>query len=91
MLNGQKTASSTITNNYGLYVTGVAGSTAYDIYAADTGALNYFGGKVGFGAGTPTALAQFQGRHRDGRDRADQAHYRDAACFGGSRDDRVRQ
>jgi len=47
---GTKTASSTIGTAYGLYIAGVAGSVAYDIYASDTGANNYLAGKTGIGA-----------------------------------------
>jgi hypothetical protein len=43
---GNKTNSSMITTNYGLYVAGVFGTIPYDIYAADTGAKNYFAGPV---------------------------------------------
>ncbi|MFA5799858.1 MAG: hypothetical protein WC840_02765, partial [Candidatus Peribacteraceae bacterium] len=53
--NGTKTASSTIQNSYGLYVTGVEGTNAYDIYASDAAALNYFAGSVGIGTTSPKA------------------------------------
>ena len=70
MAQGLKTTSSTITNAYafrtnivkgtnayGLYLAGVEGSSlTYDVYAADSGANNYFAGKVGIGQTTPTAL-----------------------------------
>ena len=47
----------TVTNGYGLYITGEGtGGTwtnkAYDVYAADTNVYNYFGGKVGSAAAT---------------------------------------
>ena len=49
--------SGTVTQGYGLYITGFTGgaqtNTPYDIYAADTGAFNYIAGNVGIGVHSP--------------------------------------
>jgi len=49
----------TVTNEYGLYLTGLTTGThtnvPYDIYAADSGANNYFAGNVGIGTTNPQA------------------------------------
>jgi hypothetical protein len=60
-------AGSTITNSYGVYITGygTAGTwtnTPYDIYAADTGALNYFAGNVGIGVTNPVSKLAVNGK-----------------------------
>jgi hypothetical protein len=51
----------TVTSGYGLYITGEgSGGTwtnkPYDVYAADTGVYNYFGGNVGIGTTAPGSL-----------------------------------
>ena len=52
------TNSGTITNTYGLYIDditeGTQTNTPFSIYAADSGAINYFAGDVGIGDTTPT-------------------------------------
>lgn len=51
---GQKRTSATHVNAYGLHISGVSGSTlAYDIYAEDAAAENYFAGNVGIGTSDP--------------------------------------
>lgn len=49
----------TITNTYGVYIgnltSGTQTNTPFSIYASDTNALNYFGGRVGVGTSTPQA------------------------------------
>jgi len=55
-ISGLKTTSSTITNAYGVYISGFSGTNAYDIYANDSGAYNYFAGRVGIGTTGPTAV-----------------------------------
>lgn len=51
---GTKTASSTLTAAYGLYITGITGTAAFDIYAAGTSNRNYLAGNVGIGTTSPT-------------------------------------
>lgn len=49
--------SGTVVEDYGVYIsgftTGTHTNTPHDIYAADTGAYNYFGGNVGIGSTAP--------------------------------------
>jgi hypothetical protein len=50
----------TITNGYGVYISGAGAgtntNTAYDFYAADSSANNYFAGNVGIGSSSPAAV-----------------------------------
>jgi len=44
------------TTRYGLYISGLTGTTLYDIYANDATAKNYFAGNVGIGTTSPGGL-----------------------------------
>ncbi len=45
--------SGTVTNGYGLYVGNIQATNKYSIFASDTTAPSYFGGRVGIGTATP--------------------------------------
>jgi hypothetical protein len=62
----EKISGATITNNYALYIANqTSGATLnYSIYSS--GGLNYFGGNVGIGTTTPTALLQVRGPNAAG-------------------------
>ncbi len=51
---GYKSPASTINNAYGLWINNIQGTNAWDIYANDTNAKNYFAGNVSIG-NEPTA------------------------------------
>ena len=58
--NSLNTNGGTITDTYGVYVgdvtTGTQTNTPYSFYASDINARNYFGGSVGIGTTSPSAL-----------------------------------
>jgi hypothetical protein len=58
--------SGTMTNAYGVYVSGYGSAgtwtnTPYDIYAADANAYNYFAGNVGIGTTNPSSALDLKG------------------------------